>query len=162
MPRERRPKLYKPYFITPSTDELHWGNINPVTLQHPGTSTAKRWGKWSLILTWDYKCPETSNQPREDSNLGWVVVSQEQTPWHSKHEYLVIFWRERGGGLGEFPGDFVQRGWQSSPVGLLAVAGFLQFSSLSVLVGFSLFLEVSGDSVLVVATVFTMWIRLHF
>lgn len=47
--------------------------------------------------------------------------------------------------MGEFPGDFVQGGW-SSPVGLLAVAGFLQFS-LSVLVGFSLFLEVSGDSV---------------
>lgn len=40
--RKRRPKLYKLYFITLSIDELHWRNINPIILQHPGTDTAER------------------------------------------------------------------------------------------------------------------------
>lgn len=159
MPRERRPKLYKPYFITPSTDELHRGNINPVTLQHPGTSTAKRWGKWSLILIWDYKCPETSNQPREDSNLGWVVVSKSKPPDIAN----MSIWLYSGGG-GEVWGNslgILFRGDGLPQLAFWQLLASYSFRCQCWLVFPSFWRLVAIRSV-VVATLFTIWISLHF
>lgn len=106
MPRRPKSSINPTLLLHPLADELHWGNINLVILQCPGTTTPERWGKLSLI--WFEIINVRDQRSRKDCDLVVLDFSLRSKPPETVNMSLRLHSWGRGG-FGGAPWWFFNR-----------------------------------------------------